>query len=113
MHGDLHFEVVLDVEGRHRVYLSDAVRTELPAAAVSRVSMTVLRPSGESPESLELSIDEYGESWIADGRPVEEEESVALVSLTHEGVPYEIELPFLRKDPDPQAPDPHAAHTPP
>jgi hypothetical protein len=112
MHGDLHFEVVLDPEGRHRVYLSDAVRTELPAAAVSGVSIEVLRPSGAAPEPLQLSIDEFGESWVAEGRPVEEEESIAVVSLTHEGEPYEIELPFRKPPPDPDAPDPHATHSP-
>jgi hypothetical protein len=110
MHGDLHFEVILDFEGRHRVYLSDAVRTELPASAASRVSVTVLRPSGEAPEPLELEIDEFGESWIASGRPVGDPVTRALVALTYEGEPYEIELPFLAPPPDPDAPDPHATH---
>jgi hypothetical protein len=110
MHGDLHFEVVLDEGGRHRVYLTDAVRVELPAAAASRVAIEIRRPSGAAPENLELAIDEFGESWVANGRPIEEEDSVALVSLTHEGESYEIELPFLPPPPDPNAPDPHSGH---
>ncbi|MGH9318330.1 MAG: hypothetical protein ACRD21_03915 [Vicinamibacteria bacterium] len=106
MHGDLHFEVVLDRGGRHRVYLTDAVRNELPASAASEVRIIVIRSETQSPEALELAIDEFGESWIASGRPVEDGESRALVSLVHEGRPYEIELPFFAAD----VPDPHAAH---
>jgi hypothetical protein len=106
MHGDLHFEVVLDPEGRHRVYLTDAVRRELPAAAASEVRITVLRSGSGAPEALELEVDEFGESWVATGRPVEERGSRAVVSLVHQGEPYEIELPFF----DPSVPDPHASH---
>ena len=112
MHGDLHFEVLLDPEGRHRVYLTDAVRTELPASAASEVTVTVLRPGDAPPEPLVLEIDEFGESWVARGEPVREEESRALVALVHQGERYEIELPFLPEPLDPQAPDPHAAHQP-
>jgi hypothetical protein len=111
MNGDLHFEVVLDPAGHHRIYLTDAVRNELPAAAASAVNVTILRPD-EPPEVLSPKIDEFGESWIAQGRPVAEEESRALVALTYEGEPYEIELPFLKAPEDPEAPDPHEAHRP-
>ncbi len=112
MHGDLHFEVLLDPEGRHRVYLTDAVRSELPASAASEVTVTVLRPGDAPPEALVLEIDEFGESWIARGNPVKEKESRALVALVHQGERYEIELPFLPAPPDPAAPDPHQAHQP-
>jgi hypothetical protein len=107
MDGDLHFEVVFDPEGHHRVYLTDAVRSELPASAASQVSITVLRPGGAAPETLSLHVDEYGESWVAEGDPVEDKDSRALVSLTYQGAPYEIELPFSTKPVDPAAPDPH------
>lgn len=110
MHGDLHFEVVLDPAGRHRIYLTDAVRTELPAAAATDVSITILRPGGNAPEELRPAIDEFGESWVAEGAPIEEVESRAVVALTYEGAPYSIEIPFLTPAPDPEAPDPHAAH---
>lgn len=112
MHGDLHFEVVLDPKGRHRIYLTDAVRNELPASAASEVTVTVLRPGGEAKENLALEIDEYGESWIASGKPVDQEDSRALVALVHEGARYEIELPFLPEAFDPEAVDPHQTHQP-
>lgn len=111
MHGDLHFEVLLDPEGRHRVYLTDAVRTELPASTASEVTLTVLRP-GAPEEALVLEIDEFGESWVARGTPVKEEESRAVVALVHQRERYEIELPFLPGPPDRAAPDPHQAHEP-
>lgn len=111
MHGDLHFEVILDPGGRHRIYLTDAVRTELPASAASEVTLTVLRP-GAPEEALVLEIDEFGESWVARGRPVKEEDSRALVALVHQGERYEIELPFLPEPPDPAASDPHQTHDP-
>ena len=60
---DLHYEVVLDPAGRnHRVYFTDAVREELPAAAASDVVLTIKRPS-ESDEMIAMRIDEAGESW--------------------------------------------------
>jgi hypothetical protein len=110
MHGDLHFEVVLDPAGRHRIYLTDAIRTELPASAASDVSITIVRPGGKPPEELRPAIDEFGESWVAEGAPVEEVESRAVVALRYEGAPYSIEIPFLAPAPDPEAPDPHASH---
>src|SRR5438552_18962135 len=41
MNGDLHFEVILNKEGRHRVYFSDAVRAELPASIASELTITI------------------------------------------------------------------------
>jgi len=38
MDGDLHFEVVLGRDGQHRLYFSDAMREELPAATASAVT---------------------------------------------------------------------------
>jgi len=112
MHGDLHFEVRLDPEGGHRIYLTDAVRDELPASAASEVTITVIRPGEKDKETLVLEIDEFGESWIAKGKPEIEEESRAVVALVHEGERYEIELPFLAEPLDPEAPDPHRTHPP-
>lgn len=105
MHGDLHFETVLNPEGHHRVFFSDAIRDELPAAVASEVTLRVLRPD-EEPEALELEIDEFGESWEVSGRPVEDLESKALVRFVVEGAPYEMELPFLAESVDSEA-DPH------
>ena len=108
MHGDLHFEVVLGADGRHQVYFSDASRVELPASVASEVTITIARTDGE-PEPLSLAIDEYGESWLVSGAPVDDPEARALVRFVYEGAPYEIDVPFV-VEVDPNAPDPHSMH---
>ena len=106
MHGDLHFEVVLGAEGEHRIYFSDAMRSELPAAVAEDVRITVRRltGAGEELEPLRPRIDEFGEAWVAEGRPIESEDAVAIVYFRFEGAPYEIEVPYLMAPP---TVDPH------
>jgi len=95
MKGDLHYEVVLDPAGRYRLYFSDATRADLPAAAAANASIIVTRP-GDKPEGVELRIDETGESWIGEGRPVNEpSKTTTRISFTVRGEePYWIDLPF-------------------
>jgi len=96
MNGDLHFEVVLRPDGRHQVYFSDATRAELPAAIASSVTVTVTRASG-APETIDLHIDESGEYWAGQGRPVDGPAPTARVAYTSKSSPdkpYWIDLPF-------------------
>ncbi|MBI3403281.1 MAG: hypothetical protein HY048_17860 [Acidobacteria bacterium] len=93
MNGDLHFEVILRRDGRHQVYFSDATRAELPASFVSTVSIAVT-PTGGQPRSVELQIDDTGESWVAAGLPVTDPNAMARVSYTIRGKPYWIDVPF-------------------
>lgn len=106
MHGDLHFEVVLTAGGEHSIYFSDATRSELPAAVAEELRLTIRRmtDTGEELEPLRPRIDEFGEAWIASGRPIESENSVAIVYFRFEGAPYEIEVPFIMAPP---TVDPH------
>jgi hypothetical protein len=92
---DLHYEVVLDPSGReHRVYFTDAVREELPAAAASGVALTIKRPS-ESDEMVAMRIDDAGESWVGRGRAVANPSATtARVAFSIRGEPYWIDLPF-------------------
>jgi hypothetical protein len=94
MNGDLHFEVVFDRGGRHEVWFTDAIRTDLPASVASGVTMSVARPE-QPAEQITLVIDESGESWVADGRPVDGENVVVTVTYAARGAPYQIELPFV------------------
>ena len=94
MSGDLHYEVVFDRSGRHRIWFTDAVRMELPASIASDVRMTINRPNAP-PEQLTLTIDEAGESWVAAGRPVEGENVMVTVQYSVGGERHEIELPFF------------------
>jgi hypothetical protein len=93
MTGELHYEVVIDPNGRHAVWFSDAVREDLPASVASRVAMTVMRP-GAPAEALALAIDESGESWIATGRPVAGNDVMVKLTFVARGEPLEIEIPY-------------------
>lgn len=91
MNGEIHYEVVFDQKGRHRVWFSDAVREDLPASIASNVVMTITPKMG-AVETLALKIDDSGESWVADGTPLA---SGDIVKLTYSirGEPLEIEIP--------------------
>ena len=92
MNGEVHYEVVFDSQGRHRVWFSDAVREDLPASIASEVVMTATPRMG-APATFALKIDDSGESWIADGtHPLAGGD---MVKLTYKlrGEPFEIEIP--------------------
>jgi hypothetical protein len=90
---DLHFEVVLDRGGHHRVYFSDGMRNPLPASAASDVTIAVQRP-GKSAEQVALAIDDRDESWVGQGQPIGGPSVVARISYAYRGQPYWIDLPF-------------------
>jgi hypothetical protein len=93
MNGDLHFEVVLGRDGRHRVYFSDATRAELPAATASNVTVTIMQ-KGQQPDAVALHIDDSGESWTGGGRRVEDPAATARIAYSSHGKPYFIDVPF-------------------
>ena len=95
MNGDEHFEVVLGRDGSCRVYFSDAIRAELPAATASNVTVTVTQKN-QTPETVALHIDDSGESWIGRGRPVADPAASVRVAYTSHGKPYFIAVPFPR-----------------
>jgi hypothetical protein len=94
---DLHYEVVLDPTGRgYSVYFTDAVREELPASVASNVTLTIKRP-GAVDEQVALRIDDAGESWVGDGRPVVNPDMTTVrVGFTVRNEPYWIDLPFKK-----------------
>lgn len=98
MYDDMHYEVVLDPAGHHRVYFSDATREDLPASVVSKVTLTVERPKAD-PEPLDGIIDEHGESWVLNGRAVSEPATSVRVAFVARGSEYWIDVPFLAQTP--------------
>lgn len=92
MNGEVHYEVVLDRGGRHRIWFSDAVRVDLPASQAARVTMRIVR-SGVADEMLALQIDDSGESWVAAGQPVAPGQVTVKVRYELRGEPFEIEIP--------------------
>ena len=91
MNGDMHYEVVFDKAGKHRVWFSDAVREDLPASVASNVVMVVTPKMGAA-ETFALKIDESGESWVADGNPLASGD-VVKITYSVRGAPFEIEIP--------------------
>lgn len=95
MKADVHFEAVLEPSGSYRLYFSDATRADLPASMAERASITVIR-AGEPPEGVPLRIDESGESWMGQGKPVKDpSQTTARIAYTWRGEePYWIDVPF-------------------
>ena len=94
MLGDLHYEVVLDPEGRHRVYFTDETRADLPPDIASEVMITINRREGV-PESLPAQIDEVQKGWVAQGESVDDIGAIGRIDFTLQGEePYWIDLPF-------------------
>ncbi len=98
MNGDVHYEVVLSREGRHRIWFSDGVRADLPASVATGVTMTITR-TGKPDEVLRLTIDESGESWVANGQPVPETDAYVKITYALTGEPHEVEIPFVIQAP--------------
>ena len=96
MQAELHYEVVIDPNGRHAVWFTDAVREDLPASVASKVEMIVTRPQA-SPEFLALAIDESGESWVTAGKPVAGNDVMVKVTFVARGEPFEIEIPYVAR----------------
>ncbi len=67
MAGDLHYEIVLKPAGGAELYLSDAVRKDLPASIVSDVAIEIERP-GKKDEQIDMAVDGSGERWKARAR---------------------------------------------
>lgn len=94
MYDDVHYEVVLDPNGHHRLYFSDETREDLPAAVARSVTFVVERPR-ERPESLNGTIDKQGESWLLDGLPVADPNTNVRVAFVTKGGSYWIDVPFV------------------
>jgi hypothetical protein len=95
MNGDLHFEVVLRRDGQYRLYFSDAVRTELPAATAAGATITISQKA-RPPEVVPLQIDDNGESWVGSGHRIDDPDATARVAYTIHGQPYFIDVPVPR-----------------
>jgi len=94
MNGDVHYEVVLGKDGKHQIWFSDAVRNDLPASIASNVTMEIARPS-EPVETVKLTIDDAGESWVAMSKPIDGDGVMVKVRYALQGEPHEVEVPFI------------------
>lgn len=94
MNGDVHYEVVIGKDGRHQIWFSDAVRSDLPASVATGVTMEVARP-GAPVEIVRLTIDDAGEAWVGTTRRVDAEGVMVTIRYALQGAPHEIEIPVV------------------
>ena len=92
MYVDLHFEVVLGERGGVRVYYSDEMRAELPAAVVSGVHIDIL-PAGGAAQSVAMSVSDGGDFWEGVGEAVTSSDTIVRVSFVFQEEPLVFELP--------------------
>ena len=71
------------------------MRTELPAATVSDVTIAITQKA-QPVEVVALHIDNSGESWVGRGRPVDDPTATARITYSSRGKPYFIDVPFPR-----------------
>jgi hypothetical protein len=90
---DLHYEIAFEPSGRVAVYLSDAVRKDLPASVVSDVYIEIDRPRHKV-ERIEMAIDATGEAWEGKAMPVKDGDAVVRVAFTFQGEATSVELPY-------------------
>lgn len=94
MNGETHYEVVMHPDGRVELWLSDAVREDLPASLASDVQVRVTLGSGQT-RDIAMTLDESGESWVGTGVAFPADPSTTVkVSYTLQGQPHEVEIPY-------------------
>jgi hypothetical protein len=92
MDGELHFELFVGFDGRHRVHYTDGQRRPLPPAAMKSVRLTIKHGEGKIEELTLLPAE--GGSWRATGRAIEGAAiDVTLTHLTRAGHRYSIDVP--------------------
>jgi hypothetical protein len=92
MYLDLHIEVVAPAAGGVRLYYTDAVRAELPAAVVSDVEVQIERKRAK-PETVTMSISPSGDFWHGRARPLTDPEAIIRVAFLFGGQPVILEVP--------------------
>jgi hypothetical protein len=106
MNGETHYEVVMHPAGRVELWLSDAVREDLPASLASGVRVRVTLGNGQT-RDIAMAIDESGESWVGAGAPFPADPSTTvMVTYTLQGQPHEVEIPYTPATPAAGAPTP-------
>ena len=91
MYGDLHYEVILDRLGKYELWLSDELRTELPASNVEAVTFTVRTASGDGEfEVIALERDEEDTKWFE----INDSQTIARIGFEYDTERYWIDLMF-------------------
>jgi hypothetical protein len=95
MDGELHFELFVGFDGRHRVHYTDGHRRPLPPGAMKSVHLKIKHGTGTDEELTLLSGE--GGAWSGRGRLIDGAKvDVTLTHVTRTGHRYSIDVPVTR-----------------
>jgi len=90
----MHFEVVVVEAGGIELYLSDAIRMQLPAVTVSDVVVEIERTDG-SVEFVNMAMSDAGDAWSGPSKPVTDGDSIVRIGFLFNGEPFFVDIPAM------------------
>lgn len=88
---DLHYEVVLTPAGNVELWLSNAVREDLPASVVSDVAAEIERAGTR--QNIDMAISDSGDSWVGKVNAVKPEGVTLHLGFVYRGEPAALSFP--------------------
>lgn len=88
---DLHYEVVLTPAGNVQLWLSNAVREDLPASVVSDVAAEIERVGTR--QNVDMAISDAGDSWVGKVNAVKAEGTTLHLGFVYRGEPAVLSFP--------------------
>jgi hypothetical protein len=88
---DLHYEVVLTPAGNVELWLSNAVREDLPASVVSDVAAEIERDGTR--QNIDMVISDSGDAWVGKTTAVKAEGTTLHLGFLYRGEPATLSFP--------------------
>lgn len=88
---DLHYEVVLTPVGNVELWLSNAVRDDLPASVVSDVAAEIERAGTR--RNIDMAISDSGDAWVGKVNAVKPEGATLHLGFVYRGEPAALSFP--------------------
>jgi len=88
---DLHYEVVLTHAGNVELWLSNAVRDDLPASVVSDVAAEIERAGTR--QNIDMAISDSGDAWVGKVNAVKAEGTTLHLGFVYRGEPAALSFP--------------------
>lgn len=88
---DLHYEIVLTTAGNLELWLSNAVRDDLPASVVSDVAAEIERDGAR--QNIDMAISDGGDAWVGKVAAVKAEGTTLHLGFVYRGEPAALSFP--------------------
>ena len=88
---DLHYEVVLTPAGNVELWLSNAVRDDLPASVVSDVAAEIEREGVR--QNIDMAISDGGDAWVGRANAVKPAGATLHLGFVYRGEPAALSFP--------------------